>query len=221
MKLKRPQKGWLWGAIAIATFLAICLATPVRLLFDFGALTEELHMLGELAPVLFVVIFIVATAFGFPGNVMTVAGGAVFGLTMGTVCSVIGATVGSVVAFWLARSLLHQWAVRHLGHHPMLQRLNRAIAYHPFNFVLAVRLAPISPFSLMNFLFGLTPVQLKPYTFGTLVGITPGTFAYAWLGTSGQRALTGGDLWPVFWALALLTLLSLLPFWMKRATQRV
>jgi uncharacterized membrane protein YdjX (TVP38/TMEM64 family) len=207
--------------LALITFLGICLFTPARLLFDQEALTLILHQAGPWASLLFVLGFALATSFGFPGNVTTVVGGAVFGLFWGTIWSTIGATLGAVGAFWLARYALHDWVEGQFGHYRMLQTLKQAISYNPLKFVLAVRFSPISPFSLVNFLFGLTSIDLKTYTFGTLIGIIPLSFAYAWLGVSGHQALQGGDRFPLFLALGLLSLLALLPLWMKKSSNNI
>lgn len=212
----RSLKTGFWIALALLALVAICLFTPARLLFDQVALVMQLHKLGPIAALIFVSLFTVATSLGFPGNVMTIAGGAVFGLFWGTVWSAIGATLGAVGAFWLARYLLHGWAERRFGHHPLLQRLQRAIAHNPLSFVLAVRFTPISPFSLVNFLFGLTPIDLKTYTVGTFLGILPLTVAYTWLGVAGQTALQGGDRLPFFLALGALAVLALLPILTRR-----
>jgi uncharacterized membrane protein YdjX (TVP38/TMEM64 family) len=205
-----------WLILALASFLAVCLFTPARLLFDEATLTRLLHQAGPWSVCLFVLGFALATSLGFPGNITTVAGGAVFGLFWGTVWSTIGATLGAVGAFWLARYALHDWVERQFGHYRMLQSLKQAIAYNPFIFILAVRFTPLSPFSLVNFLFGLTTVDLKTYTIGTFIGIIPCSLAYAWLGVSGHEALQGGDRLPFFLALGFLTLLSFLPLWMKK-----
>lgn len=186
------------------------------MLFDQMALTAYLQESGAAASLVFVLIFAVATVLGFPGNVLTIAGGAVFGLFWGTLWSLLGATLGAVGAFWLARFLLHDWADRMFGHHRLLQRLKTAIVHQPLSFVIAVRFTPLSPFSLVNFLFGLTPVDLKTYTLGTFLGIIPLTTAYSWLGDSGQQAFQGGDRRPLLLALGLLTILSLLPMLKKK-----
>ncbi len=215
MLIKRYKTG-LWVALALLSFVAVCLFSPARALFDAVFLVQELHKWGILAAPLFVLTFTIATTFGFPGNVMTVVAGTVFGLVWGTIWSVIGATLGATGAFWLARYSLHNLFAQHLGHHPLLQRLNRAIAHQPFNFVLAVRFTPLSPFSLVNFLFGLTPVDLKTYMAGTFIGIIPLSLAYAWLGVSGKQAWQGGDRLSFFLALGFLSLLSCLPILAKR-----
>ncbi len=90
----------------------------------------------------------------------------------------------------------------------------------PVSFVLAVRFAPISPFNVVNFLFGLTGIDWLPYTYATFIGIIPGTLAYTWLGSSSIQALAGGDRTPLVVAVSLLTLLSVIPLWIRKNQQR-
>lgn len=214
--LTSPYRTALWIALVIFILAVICLYTPVNLLFNQAFLVMELDDLGDYAPLIFVLSFTIATTFGFPGNVATVAGGAVFGLYWGTLWSLLGATLGAIGAFLLARYFLHGWATRQFGQLALLQRINQAIAHKPMPFILAVRFTPLSPFSLVNFLFGLTPIELKTYTIGTFVGIVPLTIAYTWLGVTGKQALSGGAHLPFFLALGALTLLSVMPLLVKQ-----
>jgi uncharacterized membrane protein YdjX (TVP38/TMEM64 family) len=215
--LKRFKTGF-WVFLAGGAFLTVCVLSPIKDLFDEAFLVQHFHALGTSAAPFFVLIFAGTTSLGFPGNIMSVAAGAVFGLFWGTVWSVVGATLGATGAFLLARYTLHTWAERSFSKHPMLQGLNQAIVRNPFNFVLVVRFTPLSPFSLVNFLFGLTPIDLKTYVLATFIGIIPLSVAYAWLGMSGMQALHGGDRLPLFLALGFLTLLSVLPMLAKKRT---
>ena len=138
---------------------------------------------------------------------MTVAGGTVFGLVWGTLLSVVGATLGAMAAFFIAR----YWAERHFRRYKTLHRFDLAVRNHPWSFVFIVRFAPISPFNLVNFLFGLTSVRWVPYSVATFVGIIPGTLAYTWLGVTGGEAIAGGDRGPFLLALGAIALLSALP----------
>ncbi len=219
MYVRRHYKTLGWLGLFAATVAIVCLFSPVRLLFDEAFLTFEFKQLGNYAPLLFVAVFTVTLTLGFPGNVLAVVGGAVFGLVWGTLWSLLGSTLGAVGAFWLGRYLLHDHVAQRFGHHPLLQRLNRAIAHYPFTFVVAVRFTPLSPFSLVNFLFGLTPIDLKTYTLGTFLGLIPLTLAYSWLGVSGYEALNGGDRVPLYLAFGILTVLSVLPIMIKKPTQ--
>ena len=220
MQIRQSQKRLIWATLGTGIPLVIYFFSQALVLYNEALLVDIVRQQGQYAPFVFVVSFTVATSLGFPGNVMSVVGGAVFGLFWGTVWSLLGATFGATGAFLLARSLLHGWFTRKFGHLLLLQRLNRAIAKRPFTLVVASRFTPLSPFSLLNFLFGLTPIDLKTYTWGTFLGLIPLTFAYSWFGIAGYSALHGGDRLSVGFALSLLTLLSLLPMLTKKSGSR-
>lgn len=211
--LKSPQ---FWLAIVLLGLLILCWLTPLKLLFDQKFLEQQLQQLGNWAVCLFVLVYTLATVVGVPGTVLTVAGGAVFGVVWGTFWSVIGATLGAIGAFWVARYLLRDWAEQWFGRHKALGQFKEAVRDKPLTFVFAVRFAPICPFNLVNFLFGLTPIRCLDYSIGTFFGIIPGTLAYTWLGVTGGRALRGGNSFPLFLALCFLTLLSILPILAKK-----
>ena len=206
--IKNPR---FWLAIALGTTLLLLTVSPLKVLFDPLFLVEYLRKNQCCVIIPFIITYIILTVVGIPGTILTVAGGVVFGLWWGTLWSVIGATLGALGAFWTARYLLRDYIKRKFGKNKILTRFNRAIADKPIRFVLAVRFAPISPFNVVNFVFGLTPLNWFTYTMATFVGIIPGTLAYTWLGTSGIEALEGGDRLPLILAVSLLTLLSILP----------
>jgi uncharacterized membrane protein YdjX (TVP38/TMEM64 family) len=201
--------------VGLGIAFLLCHFTPLRLLFDQGALVMKLHMAGHWGIALLILAHIFATALGIPGAVLVIAGGAVFGLVWGTIGSVVGATLGAILAFSIARFLMREWVEQRFGHHPALKKLNQMVGCNRFNCVLSLRFTPISPFNLVNFLFGLTPIDLKSYAIGTFIGIIPGTIAYTWVGASGARALRGEGTVPLLLALSLLALLSLLPIMLK------
>jgi len=159
----------------------------------------------------FLAAHVTLTVMGIPGTVLAVTGGLVFGAAWGTVLSVVGGTLGAIAAFCLARYYGHGWAERRFGHHQRLHWFRRSVEQRPLSFVLAVRFFPISPFTIVNFLFGLTPIALKPYAIGTAVGILPGTILYASLGAAGKTALATGQMKPFFLAVFLLSLLAIAP----------
>lgn len=208
-KILKKRRFWLLVALGIA--LAYWGPSTIHWITDHRQWIMALQGLGRWASVVFIAAHIVATACGIPGTVLVIAGGAVFGVAWGTLWSVIGATLGAIAAFSVARYLLRDWFTRRFSHRPMFQRLNRAMACQGFTCVLAVRFVPISPFNLVNFLFGLTSVPLRSYSVGTFLGIIPGTFAYTWLGVTGAKALMGEGYWAFVSAMGLLVVLSLLP----------
>jgi uncharacterized membrane protein YdjX (TVP38/TMEM64 family) len=166
--------------------------------------------------ILFIVIYTGLTVIGVPGTVLTIVGGSLFGIWDGTIISVISATSGALCAFWTARYLFRDLAQRKLSQSKRLTKFQTAVLKQPFFFVLTTRLIPISPYNLVNYLFGLTSINWFDYTLATFIGVIPGSFAYTWIGKSGEMAMTGGDRLSFFLALTFLALLSLIPLLYQR-----
>ncbi|NEQ96576.1 MAG: TVP38/TMEM64 family protein [Cyanothece sp. SIO2G6] len=165
---------------------------------------------------LFLAAHTIAAVLGVPGTFLVVIGGVVFGLVWGTIWSVVGATLGAIAAFCIARYCLRHWVEQCWRDHKAFKTLNGLLHQSELSCVLAIRFAPISPFSVVNFLFGLTRVPLKTYVVGTSVGIIPGTLAYTWLGVAGHEAWSGHGLMSLALALGVLALLSVAPVILKR-----
>ena len=216
MSMLPPRQRYGLGLLLLGG-IAVVLTGPGQVLIDRQQMTTllvDLDPVGQVAG--FIGLQIIATAVGVPGTVLVVVGGAVFGLFWGTLWSVIGASLGAVVAFCLARYCFHSWFARRFSQHRHLIKVNQQLCNRALVCVLLLRLAPISPFNLVNFLLGLTSVPLKPYAFGTLLGITPGTLAYTWLGVTGSAALQGDGWGALSLSIGLLLLLSFLPLWLTR-----
>ena len=212
-KLKNPKLLISFFLIGLATAI---FTTPLKQVFNQMFLVEYLQANKCCVIIPFIIVYTILTIIGIPGTLLTVAGGIVFGIWWGTLWSVIGATLGALGAFLTARYLLRDFIKQKFKNSKILTKCNQAITTQPINFVLAIRFAPISPFNVVNFLFGLTPIHWLSYTLATFFGIIPGTFAYTWLGTSGVAALDGKNNWSFFLALSFLTLLSIVPFLFKK-----
>lgn len=130
------------------------------------------------APVVFVGVYVVGTALGLPGSVLTLAGGAVFGVFLGSALNWLGATLGALVAFLAARYLGRETVARVLR--GRVAALDEKVGEHGFRAVLYLRLIPLVPFNGLNFGAGLTRVRLRDYALATAVGIVPGTIVYTY-----------------------------------------
>jgi uncharacterized membrane protein YdjX (TVP38/TMEM64 family) len=212
-------------AVFFTIALLVVLALPqiikaIPWMFDQGRLTMQLKMLGPWAAVIFIGVYGVSTMLAIPCVILTLVGGVWFGLFWGSLWSAMGATLGAMGAFGLARSLLHDWVQHRFEAHPLLVKFNQATAQNPFSFILMVRFAPISPFTVVNFLFGLTKISGWVYTLGTLVGILPWVITYTWLGVAGQQTLQGGSPIPLAIAGSILTLMSAFPLLRRKSFNR-
>ncbi len=131
---------------------------------------------------LFVLIYVVVVALSVPGAaVLTLSGGFLFGVLLGTFLVLVAATSGAVILFLIAKTALGEPLARKAG--PALQTLRQGFAENAFSYLLFLRLMPVFPFWLVNLAPALLGVSLPIYITATFIGIIPGSFAYAFLGT--------------------------------------
>ena len=203
-------------AIALLAIPPVCFFTPLRTVFNPDLFKDFINQYEGYVEIIFIAIYTVVTVIGIPGTVLTIVGGSLFGLWYGTFISIISATLGALFAFWAARYLLQNYAQRKFRKSKRLTKYQAAVLEQPFYFVLTTRLIPVSPYNLVNYLFGLTSINWLDYTFATFIGVIPGCFAYSWIGYSGQEAMHGGDRLSFFLALTFLALLSIIPLIYRR-----
>jgi uncharacterized membrane protein YdjX (TVP38/TMEM64 family) len=129
-------------------------------------------------------------ALSFPAaELLTIAGGFLFGRWLGTVYAVIGATAGATIMFVAARAGLADLATR-AG--PWVRRFESGFRKDALSYLLVLRLIPLFPFWLINLVAGAIGLRLRVYVLGTFIGIIPGTFVYACLGSGlGTLVATG------------------------------
>lgn len=205
-------------AVAVAGLgvVLLCIYTPLRTVFDPFLFKDFIQQYEGYVEILFIGIYTVLTVVGVPGTVLTVVGGCLFGIWYGTIISIISATLGALFAFWAARYLFRDLAQRRFSKSKRLTNFQTAVLKQPFSFVLTTRLIPISPYNLVNYLFGLTSINWFDYTLGTFIGVIPGSFAYTWIGKSGEMVMEGGNRLSFFGALTFLTVLSVVPILYNR-----
>lgn len=143
---------------------------------------ETVDGAGAWGPVLYVVLLVVLTCAFFPFPLMAAAGGLVFGVAEGTALSVLGGSLGALLAFALARTVAGGAVAQLAGER--LERLQRAMESRGFVAVLYARIFPGVPRDLSNYLFGLTRVGVLAYASATVLGIAPRAYAYVALGGS-------------------------------------
>ncbi len=161
----------------------------------------------------FVAVYVLVTGLSLPGaTVLTLAGGAIFGLIQGTVLVSIGSTLGATAACLLARTLLREPVRRRFGQR--LGPIEAGVCRDGAAYLLSLRLVPVVPFVLVNLLMGLTPMPLLPFALVSQLGMLPATLVYVNAGTQlGQLTSLSGLLSPAL--LASFALLGLLPWIVK------
>merc|ERR1712086_854311 len=120
---------------------------------------------------------------------LTASSGYLFGTLPGTATCLLSAAIAASISFVIGRTLLRGYVETVLAENPKFQSMDRAIEMEGFKLMLLLRLSPLFPFALSNYLYGASSIQFVPYFFGTLLGFAPGTFAYVYAGRIG-KALT-------------------------------
>jgi uncharacterized membrane protein YdjX (TVP38/TMEM64 family) len=189
---------WAKPKFWLRVLLGLGLAVGVAILFQNFNLQTLLQSallwvknLGSVGIVAFVVIYNLATVLFIPGSLLTLGGGALYGVFWGSVYVVIAATLGATIAFLIGRYYARSWVAKQLQGHPKFQAIDQAVAKEGLKIVLLTRLSPLFPFNLLNYAFGITCVSLKDYVIGS-IGMIPGSVMYVYLGSLvGDIALLG------------------------------
>jgi len=157
---------------------------------EFASWVESL---GPWGPVAFIAGYAIATVAFVPGSLLTLAGGAIFGLAEGTLVVFVGASLGAIAAFLVARYVARDAIERRLAGHRRLAVLDRAIEQEGRKIVFLLRLSPVFPFVFLNYALGLTRVRLLDYALACF-GMLPGTILYVYYGkvVGDVAALAGG-----------------------------
>jgi uncharacterized membrane protein YdjX (TVP38/TMEM64 family) len=143
-----------------------------------------------------------------------------FGSIWGTLFAVLGATLGAVASFYVARFILGESLQNKYAKE--LERFNNEFAANGYSYLFALRLLPIFPFFLINLLCGLTRIDIKTFFITTFIGIIPGGFAYTYAGSQLSSINALGDIFTKEMGLALLFLglISLVPVLYKKWNQK-
>ena len=205
------KKRLLQAGVAAGLAVAIAFAVYYREQFDIQLLAESLEQAGWWAPVVFILIYAIATVLFLPGSVLTLSGGIIFGPILGTLCNITGATIGAGLSFLVARYLASDWVSQRSG--GRLKQLINGVEAEGWRFVAFVRLVPLFPFNLLNYALGLTKIRFIEYLLATGIFMLPGAIAYTYIGYAGREALAGGDglINTILIAIALLAVVMFIP----------
>jgi uncharacterized membrane protein YdjX (TVP38/TMEM64 family) len=135
-------------------------------------------------------IYIIVVALSLPGAaVLSIFGGLLFGWMISAPVTIIAATIGAVIVFEVVKTSLGAVIAEKAG--PFVARLSGGFREDAFNYLLFLRLVPAFPFFAVNAVAGLAGISRKTFTVATLIGIIPGSFAFAYLGRGLDSLIDG------------------------------
>lgn len=150
---------------------------------------EQVESLGTLGLLYFGVVYTVAEVLALPAFPLTASAGYLFGPWEGTGVVLLSASIAASVSFWIGRTILRSNVEGMLDDYPKLKALDKAFGKDGFRLMFLLRLSPLFPFALSNYVYGATSIPFLPFFWGTILGFAPGTMAYVYTGVAG-KALT-------------------------------
>jgi uncharacterized membrane protein YdjX (TVP38/TMEM64 family) len=201
--------------VALLVLLAGVALAAVIWAFD-GHLTAEavetyVLSLGVWAPIGFVVLYGIATVAMIPGSVFDLTGGALWGPYLGSLINLAGGSLGAALAFLVARYVARDWVQLRAG--PRTKGIMQSVDADGWKFVAFVRIVPIFPYNVVNYLLGLTHIPFHQYMLATIIFMSPATVVYTYIGHASRQAIAGNtdNLRYALLALGLLAVLLVLP----------
>ncbi|QUN31732.1 TVP38/TMEM64 family protein (plasmid) [Cupriavidus sp. KK10] len=164
-------------------------------------------------------LYVSVTALSLPGAaIMTLAGGAIFGLWVGTLLVSFASTFGATLAFLVSRYLFREAVQRRFG--DRLASIHAGLAKEGAFYLFALRLVPLVPFFTINLVMGLTPMKTSTFYWVSQVGMLAGTVVYVNAGTQLARISSAAEiLSPAL--LGSFALIGLLPLAARTVVRRI
>lgn len=151
-----------------------------------AAIDAYFHSNPIITVAIYFIVYVAVTALSLPGAaIMTLAGGAVFGLLWGTVVVSFASTIGATLAFLVSRFLLRDMIQQRFG--DKLNAINAGIEKDGAFYLFTLRLVPAFPFFVINLAMGLTPLATRTFYWVSQLGMLAGTLVYVNAGTQLAR----------------------------------
>lgn len=191
----------------VAAAVAVIAATRLIPVKEWlGSFQGWVGGMGAAGMVLYGVVYVLAVVLFVPGILLTLGAGFLFGLGWGIVLVSAASTVAAAAAFLIARYFARAAVERLAKRDARFEAIDRAIGKEGWKVVALLRLSPLVPFSLSNYLYGLTSVRFWPYIATSWAAMLPATVLYVYLGAAGRTIEEGGRRSPWEWALLALGL---------------
>ena len=188
---KRNNFGYVLAAMGVVLLAAAGLTHKDELFASLGAFTDYIESLGPTGYALFLMGYVALEVLAVPAFPLTMSAGALFGTYSGTLLVTTAATIAAAIAFLISRYVARDKVMSLAENYPKFKAIDKAIGEDSLRVVAIMRLSPLMPFALSNYLYGLTSVKFRSYVVGSFFGMMPGTFAYVSAGTATRQVAEG------------------------------
>lgn len=157
---------------------------------DFNLIVNEsinkISSLGVYGYLYFAAIYIAAEILAIPAMPLTASSGYLFGLIPGTLIVLSSATAAACISFYIGRTFFKTWAQKMISSSKRWKAIDKAITKEGFKVILLLRLSPLLPFAISNYIYGVTSVNFWSFLTATFLGFAPGTFGIVYAGSVGK-----------------------------------
>jgi uncharacterized membrane protein YdjX (TVP38/TMEM64 family) len=227
--VENPANPWPRRILRIIIVAAVIAAfvLALRWVNKTGLMKQALDWiagLGPWGPVAFIAIYTIAVVLFVPASIFTLGAGFVYGLGYGSLYVLIAANISANLTFLISRHFARQWIAHKMEAQPKFKAIDEATARDGWKIVALIRLAPVFPFSVMSYAFGLTRVPFWSYAVANLAMI-PGTVMYVYFGSIARDVTVKVDKpqwikWTIF-ALTVVVVIYVTRFAKRALTQKI
>lgn len=138
-------------------------------------------------------VYLAVAGLSLPGAaILTLAGGAIFGLLVGVIVVSFASSIGGTIAFWVSRYLLRDWVQGKYGR--QLTAVNEGIKKEGGLYLFMIRMVLIFPFFIVNLVMGVTPIKTLRFYLTSQIGMLMGTIVFVYAGTQLATIESAGDI---------------------------
>jgi uncharacterized membrane protein YdjX (TVP38/TMEM64 family) len=216
---RRPRwLPWLGAALLLAAIVVLWSMLPLGAWLE--ALRGWIVGLGLRGILVFALIYILGAVVLAPEALLTILAGFAYGF-WGLPIVLVAATIGAAAAFLIARYLARDRVRAAMARRRNLAALDKAVAEDGWKIVGLLRLSPLVPFNLQNYLFGATGIPFLHFVAATFFGIIPGTALYTYFGVLGGAAGAAGPVKWVFFAIGLAATIGVAVLIARKAKEKL
>jgi len=210
--IKKYYKLFLLIIIILVLFLS-----PLRKIINIAKFTDIVNSIKDTpyAPYIYILIYVIGVIFAVPGFALTIIAGPLFGFWQGALLVIIASNLGCHITFFISRFMGQGFVSKMIKEDSIADKLSRKIEENGFLVMLYIRLLPIFPFNIVNYVCGLTSIKYRSYAIATIIGMLPGTLVYVYLSVSAVEVKDNP--WALIIAIGLVVLLTIgTAIWKKK-----
>ncbi|RSK29069.1 TVP38/TMEM64 family protein [Bacillus sp. HMF5848] len=191
---KQEKKGGALKLLAVVAAIAVVFFIAwktgiLNQLKDVEAMQAWFEGFGVLGYIIFILVFIAVAVFMLPASLLTIVAGITFGSVKGGLLALIGATLGAMAAFLIAKYVARKMIVEKFQDNAIFKKIDVGVEKNGVSFLILSRLVPVFPYNVQNYAYGVTSIPFMKYSLVSLVTMAPGAFIYAFM--AGQIVTEG------------------------------